>query len=29
MRPDYPVKYFKDQRGNYSFLVQSLGTHDT
>ena len=26
MRPDYPRKYFKDQRGNYVFLMQSLAT---
>jgi len=26
MRPDYPFKYFKDQRRNYVFLLQSLAT---
>jgi hypothetical protein len=26
MRPDYPFKYFKDQRGNYVFLMQTLAT---
>ncbi len=26
MRPDYPFKYFRDQRSNYAFLIQSLAT---
>ena len=26
MRPDYPFKYFFDQRNKYAFLIQSLAT---